>query len=56
MLRPALLRLKPWVAGAGFLVGLMGMAFDLRWLVWVGVGLLSVAFILRFGARDPQSP
>jgi hypothetical protein len=43
--------LKTWVAGAGFMAGLAGMAFERRWLVWVGVGLLCVAFLLRFAGR-----
>lgn len=47
--------LKVWVAALGFIAGLAGMAFERRWLVWVGVGLLGVAFLLRFASRrsDP---
>ncbi len=55
MPQPLALRLKPWIAGVGFTLGLMGMALEHRWLVSVGVGFLGVAFILRFGPRDRQS-
>lgn len=40
--------LKPWAFGLGLAAGIMGMALMLRWLVWVAVGLLVVAFLLRF--------
>jgi hypothetical protein len=43
--------LKVWAAALGFIAGLAGMAFERRWLVWVGVGLLGVAFLLRFAGR-----
>jgi hypothetical protein len=42
---------KAWSGGAGLAAGLMGMAFAQRWLVWVGVALLAVAFTLRFVER-----
>jgi hypothetical protein len=40
-----------WTAALGFTVGLAGMAFERRWLVWVGMGLLGIAFLLRFAGR-----
>lgn len=51
---------KAWVAGAGLVAGIVGMAFNLQWLVWVGVGCLAAAFLLRFvkprqGEADAQS-
>lgn len=39
---------KATLGGVGFVAGLAGMALDLRWLIWVGVGLLLAAFGLRF--------
>ena len=39
---------KACLAGAGLAVGIAGMATRQRWLVWIAVGLLSVAFVLRF--------
>ena len=56
MTRPVALQLKVWTAGVGFIVGLAGMAFERRWLVWVGVGLLGAAFLLRFLGRDSDGP
>ena len=52
MIPPArALQLKVGTAAVGFIAGLAGMAFERRWLVWVGVGLLGVAFLLRFAGR-----
>ena len=45
--------LKFWAFGAGLTVVIVGMALALRWLVWVAVGLLAVAFLLRFFTRAP---
>ncbi|HYK83199.1 MAG TPA: hypothetical protein VEU55_08665 [Gemmatimonadales bacterium] len=42
---------KAWLAGAGTLVGLLGIAAGQRWLVGVAIGLLGVAFLLRFAER-----
>ena len=46
---------KAWLGGAGLVVGLVGMALDQRWLVWVAVALLGVAFTLRFAERRSPS-
>lgn len=46
-------RLKAWLGGVGLGVGLIGIAIDVRWLVWVAVGLLSGAFLLRFAEGRP---
>ena len=46
-------RLKAWLGGVGLGVGLVGIAIDVRWLVWVAVGLLSGAFLLRFAEKAP---
>lgn len=43
--------LKAWAFGLGLAVGIVGIALTLRWLVWVAVGLLVVAFLLRFLTR-----
>ena len=42
---------KAWLGGLGLVVGLVGMALETRWLVWVAVGLLAAAFLLRFVKR-----
>jgi membrane protein implicated in regulation of membrane protease activity len=46
--RPRLLVAKAWLGGAGLVAGLAGIALEIRWLVWVAIGLLGVAFVLRF--------
>jgi len=46
-------QLKAWLGGVGLGVGLLGIAIDARWLVWVAVGLLSGAFLLRFADKTP---
>ena len=52
MLRPyRLFAIKAWLGGVGLGVGLVGIAIERRWLVWTAVGLLSGAFLLRFGER-----
>jgi hypothetical protein len=43
--------LKAAVAGAGLVVGVAGMALALRWLVWIALGLVGGAFVLRFAER-----
>ncbi len=48
--------LKILMAATGFTAGLAGMALERRWLVGVGIGLLGVAFLLRFaGGKRPAS-
>jgi hypothetical protein len=42
---------KPWLAGLGLVIGLVGMAFDIQWLIWAAVGCLGAAFLLRFVKR-----
>lgn len=42
---------KAWLAGAGLVVGITGMALEVRGLIWVGVALLGAAFALRFIRR-----
>ncbi len=48
--------LKAALAGAGLVVGLAGMALALRWLVWIALGLLAGAFVLRFAERRNGEP
>jgi hypothetical protein len=42
---------KAWFAGAGLVSGLAGLATERRSLVWIAVGLLGIAFLLRFVER-----
>ena len=49
-------RLKAWLGGVGLGVGLVGIAIDLRWVVWIAVGLLSGAFLLRFAEKTAPPP
>jgi hypothetical protein len=46
---------KAWLAGAGLVTGLVGMAMAQRWLVWVALALLAVAFTLRFAERKAHT-
>ena len=39
---------KMWLGGIGLVVGLVGMALAIDWIVWIAVGLLGAAFVLRF--------
>ena len=47
--------LKAWLGGAGLVIGVAGMATEHRWLVQIAVGVLAVAFLLRFGERRRES-
>jgi membrane protein implicated in regulation of membrane protease activity len=47
---------KAWSGGAGLVAGLLGIALAQRWLVWVAVALLAVAFTLRFVERKAPNP
>ena len=47
--------LKSWAFGVGLTAAIVGMALTLRWLVWVAVGLLVVAFLLRFRSRPASN-
>jgi len=40
--------LKAGLAGAGLLLGLVGMSLHRLGLVWGAVGCLGIAFLLRF--------
>jgi hypothetical protein len=58
---PSAFAIKAGFGAIGLGTGIVGMALELRWLVWIAVGLLLVAFLLRFadkkrGAADPEGP
>jgi membrane protein implicated in regulation of membrane protease activity len=42
---------KAVLGGVGLVLGLVGMAFDFRPLVWVALVLLAAAFGARFAER-----
>lgn len=42
---------KAWLGGVGLVVGLAGMAWERRWLVWMAIALLAAAFLLRLAER-----
>ena len=52
----AVYTLKAGAAGLGLAAGIAGMALSLHWLVWVAVGLLAVAFLLRFLPKPGVDP
>jgi len=39
---------KTWLGGTGLVIGLVGMALEIEWIVWVAVACLGAAFLLRF--------
>ncbi len=47
--------LKSWAFAVGLTAALLGMALTWRWLVWIAVGFLAVAFLLRFITRPPDT-
>ncbi len=47
--------LKSWAFGVGLTALILGMALTLRWLVWIAVGFLGVAFLLRFVTRPADT-
>ncbi|HUL04450.1 MAG TPA: hypothetical protein VLV16_14610 [Gemmatimonadales bacterium] len=42
---------KAALGAAGLLTGLAGIATERRWLVWVAIGLLTLAVALRIAER-----
>jgi hypothetical protein len=55
-----LIAVRHGIALAGFLVGAAGTLLDHRGLVWIAIGLLGVALLLRvikgFRERRPSPP
>ena len=49
---------KAWLGGGGLVVGLAGIAWEQRLLVWAAIVLLAVAVLLRVAERksDAQDP
>ena len=45
---------KAWLGASGVAVGLLGIATERRWLVWIAAGLLGLAFLLRFAERGER--
>ena len=50
-LAPWWFRAKAWLGGAGLVAGVIGMALRQRFLVGVAVGMLAIAFLVRFAER-----
>ena len=51
----------PWKMG-GLIIGvaliLLGERLGLRWMIWIAIGILAIAFLLRFlpdSTRGPNS-
>lgn len=42
---------KAGLGGIGLVVGLVGMALEIEWIVWVAVACLGAAFLLRFAKQ-----
>jgi tellurite resistance protein TehA-like permease len=49
--QPSVFAIKAGAFGLALATGIAGIALMLRWLVWVAVGLLAAAFLLRFVPR-----
>jgi len=47
-------RVKAWLGGLGLVVGIIGMALGVRWLVGVAVGVLAVVFLARFAEKKAR--
>ena len=45
---------KAWLGASGVAVGLLGIATERHWLVWIAAGLLGLAFLLRFAERGER--
>lgn len=37
--------------GSGALLAVMGMYFDVRWMIWIAIAVLMAGFALRFVRR-----
>lgn len=53
---PSVFVLKAWTGALGLVTGIVGMALEMRWLVWVAVAFLLAAFVLRFAGKKSDSP
>jgi hypothetical protein len=53
---PRYFEIKALLLVIGASVGVMGMVQDRSWLVWIGIGILLVAMILRLIARRKKEP
>jgi hypothetical protein len=42
--------------GAGALIALVGIYFDVSWLIWIAIAVLALGFLLRFARRDDDEP
>ena len=42
---------KAWLGGLGVSIGVLGIVWDERPLIWIAVALLGAAFLLRFAER-----
>ncbi|MGH7537905.1 MAG: hypothetical protein ACREMF_04675 [Gemmatimonadales bacterium] len=53
---PSIFTLKACFGAGGLAVGMVGIAAGRRWLVLLAVGLLGIAFLLRFAQKDNRAP
>jgi hypothetical protein len=50
------MELKALMLVVGASIGLVGMMQDRSWLVWIGIGILLVAIVLRLVANRNKEP
>lgn len=50
-MHPFLLRSRFYLATLGLILGIMGIARDARRIVWIGIGCLGIATLLRITAK-----
>jgi thiosulfate reductase cytochrome b subunit len=53
---PSVFAIKAWLGGLGLGTGIVGMALEARWLVWLAIGLLLGAFLLRLAEKKADTP
>ena len=42
--------------GAGAILGVLGIYFEARWMIWLAIAVLVAGFLLRFLRAPPADP